>query len=229
VKLFLRSIFLFTATCLAVQVASAITIGQMDTFQTGTTEGWFAGGLGMGMVPPTPPHVIANGGPAGAGDQFLEITADTDTGAGSRVVAINGAQWAGNYLAAGIGGIAMDLRNLGTTDLTIRLLLEDPMMAPPVDEAVTTFGAALAAEGDWTHVFFPISPSALTVLRGNATTLLGNTILLRIINSPTPTEAITERGVLGVDNIQAQVPEPATFLLAGIALIALGLSRRRDT
>jgi len=164
----------------------------------------------------------------GAGDQFLEITADTNAGAGSRVVAINAAQWAGNYLAAGITGISMDLKNAGGTDLTIRLLLEDPMMAPPVDEAVTTFGAVLPAGGDWTHVFFPISPASLTVLRGDATTLLGNTILLRIINSPTANEAITEKGVLGVDNIQAAVPEPATFLLAGMALMALGLARRRN-
>ena len=66
-KLFLRLGFLFTATFLAVQLASAITIGQIDTFQTGTTAGWFAGGLGTGGAPPTPPHVVPNGGPAGAG------------------------------------------------------------------------------------------------------------------------------------------------------------------
>jgi hypothetical protein len=229
VKLFLRLAFLFTATFLAAQLASAITMGQIDTFQTGTTEGWFAGGLGMGMLPPTPPQVVSTGGPAGVGDQFLEITADTDTGAGSRVVAINGAQWAGNYLAAGISAISMDLKNLGGTDLTIRLLLEDPMNAPPVDEAVTTFGAVLPAGTDWTNVVFPISPASLTVLQGNATTLLGNTILLRIINSPVATEgAARQMGVLGVDNIQAAVPEPATFLLAGMALTALGLSRRRN-
>jgi hypothetical protein len=46
---------------------------------------------------------------------------------------MNATQWAGDYLAAGIDGIAMDLRNLGTTDLTVRLLLEDPMGAPPAN------------------------------------------------------------------------------------------------
>src|SRR3954454_19630876 len=56
------------------RIASAVSIGQIDTFQDGTTDGWFAGGLGMGQVPPVPPQVIANGGPMGTGDQYLQIT-----------------------------------------------------------------------------------------------------------------------------------------------------------
>jgi len=37
----------------------AATIGQIDTFQNNTTDQWFSGGLGMGQVPPIPPHVVA--------------------------------------------------------------------------------------------------------------------------------------------------------------------------
>jgi hypothetical protein len=226
VKLSLRLSLLFTATFLTVQLASAVTMGQIDTFQTGT-DNWTAGLGPMGGPPPTPPHVMPNGGPLGAGDQFLVITADQPAGhAGSKVVAQNPAQWAGNYLAAGVTGIAMDLENLGATDLTIRLLFEDPIAGPPMDEAVTTFGASLPAGAGWTHFSFPISPSSLTTIFGNANTLLSHTTVLRIINASGPTEADTLQGVLGVDNIQA-VPEPATFLLAGLALTGLGLLRRR--
>jgi len=55
---------------------------------------------------------------------------------------------------------------------------------------------------------------ALTVLSGDVNSLLGNTTLIRIIDSPTPTTAVSIAGVLGVDNISAAnvVPEPSTLL-----------------
>jgi hypothetical protein len=217
-------IALFSAGTFLVQVAPASILGPLDTFQSGTTEGWFAGGLGMGNVPPVPPHVVANGGPLGPGDEYLMITSQGGNGPGSKLAAINTSQWAGDYST--IGGIAMDLRNLGTTDLTIRLLLEDPLFGPPADQAVTTFGAVLPVGGAWTSVFFPISPASTTVLSGNINTLLRNTTLLRIIDSPTPTDAVPIAGVLGVDNIRA-VPEPATWLLTGAALLGFALKRQR--
>jgi hypothetical protein len=222
VKLTFRLILLFTAVSL-IHVASAATVGHIDTFQMGL-DNWFAGGLGFGVIPPVPPHVVPNGGPGGAGDQFMEVTSQGGNGAGSRLVAMNLTQWAGSY--SGITGITMDLENLGNTDLTIRLLLEDPMGGPPLDTAVTTFGAFLPTGTGWTHFFFPISMSSLTVLSGNAATLLNSTTLLRIIDSPTPDDAVPIAGVLGVDNIQA-VPEPATFLGACVALAALAVIRKR--
>jgi len=225
VKLSVRLTLLFAATSL-IQLATAATIGQIDTFQSGTTEGWFAGGGPNGGVPPTPPHVVATGGPAGAGDQYLVITADSPSGAGSKLVALNASQWAGNYLTSGIAGIAMDLKNLGATDLTIRLLFEDPIPGPPADEAVTTFGAFLPAGADWTHFVFPIFPSSLTTIFGDVNALLSHTTVMRIIDSPTPTEPVQIMGALGVDNIQA-VPEPGTFLIAGVALAGFALWRRR--
>jgi hypothetical protein len=222
--------------CCVVALAGAVltplafgaTVGQIDTFQSGI-NGWFAGGLGLGMVPPVPPQVIATGGPRGAGDAFLQITGLGGTGAGSRIVAMNNTQWAGNYLSPGISGIAMDLKNFGSTTLTIRLLFEDPLFGPPADEAVTTFGQVLPVGGPWVHAFFAISPSSLTVLSGNVNTLLSNTTLLRIIDSPTPDDAVSIVGVLGVDNINA-VPEPGTWLSAlgalGCAVASCARKRR---
>jgi hypothetical protein len=222
----MRRIILFCCilSALSIPLFSA-TVGQVDTFQSGTTAGWFAGGLGMGMVPPVPPHVVFGGGPAGAGDNYLLITAIGGSDAGSRLVAINVAQWAGNYLTSGISGITMDLINLGNSDLNIRLLLEDPMGGPPVDEAVSTNGFFLPTGGGWTHAFFPISSSDLTAVDGSVNAVLANTTLLRIINSPTATDATTVVGVLGVDNITA-VPEPATWLPLTAGLVVLAVRRR---
>ena len=226
---------LLTATTLMIAIAFApstaagASIGLKDTFQDGTTDGWFAGGGPGGGVPPVPPQVIPTGGPEGAGDQFLQITSNGIAGtAGSRLVALNAAQWAGNYLAAGITTIEMDLKNLGATALTIRLLFEDPIPGPPVNEGVTTFGAVLPVGGDWTHVAFAIAPADLTMIFGNANAVLSNTTVLRIIDSPTPTEAVTIAGQLGVDNIEAAaVPEPATLLITSTGLVALAARYRR--
>src|SRR5690349_14920068 len=103
---------LISALAVAVLVAGArasyaVSIGLTDTF-TVNEDNWFAGGLGPpGQVPPTPPTRIPNGGPGGAGDGFLQVTATGGAGAGSRLVAINGSQWTGDYLAAGVGSIGL--------------------------------------------------------------------------------------------------------------------------
>lgn len=223
----LISLAVLAAAALAPQMAGAVAIGQTDTFQTGI-DNWFAGGLGLGQVPPIPPQVVPTGGPGGAGDAFLEITGLGGFGPGSKITAINGTQWAGNYLAAGVGGIAMDLRNLGGTDLTVRLQLEDPIGGPPADEAVTIFDAVLPAGGDWQHVVFPISASDLFPIVGDPTTLLSQVTFLRIIQNPSVGESAPVAGVLGVDNIAAAVPEPSSLALVASGFVAaLMVSRRR--
>jgi hypothetical protein len=81
------------------------------------------------------------------------------------------------------------------------------------------------------HVVFPISAADLTVLIGDATTLLGQVTFLRIIHSPTPDRSVPVIGVLGVDNITAgplAVPEPSSLaLITSAALAGLIASRRR--
>ena len=90
--------------------ASGAVIGQVDNFEDGTTQGWVVGLLGAPS--PAPPQNIPNGGPLGAGDNYLQLTSVGGSGAGNRLVVINLAQWAGNYTAAGVTFIGMDLRNL---------------------------------------------------------------------------------------------------------------------
>lgn len=99
---------------IALSAAQAATIGQIDTFEDGTTQGWTVGLLGA--VHPAPPANVADGGPLGAGDNYLALTSLGGSGAGSKLVVLNPAQWAGDYLTLGLTTITMDLRNSGTTE-----------------------------------------------------------------------------------------------------------------
>jgi hypothetical protein len=211
--------------------AVAVSIGLSDTFEDGTTQGWTANPLGMGSHP-APPENIDSGGPEGATDNYLQINAFGGQGAGSHLTALNSAQWAGDYLSAGITAIKMDVINLGTTDLFLRLMFEDPTVGPPQNIAFSSDPVVLSAGGGWTPVIFSTRPSQLTAGLGDILTALSNTTFLRLFHSmndnfPNPINPIDPVvGQLGVDNITA-VPEPATVLLFVGGLAACGLGRRR--
>jgi hypothetical protein len=203
--------------------------GQRDTFEDGTTQNWTVGVLGAPH--PAPPVNVPTGGPAGAGDNYLLLTAvGGNNTPGNRLTVVNGSQWTGNYLAAGVTGIALDANNLGGTDLFLRLLFENPMFAPPTDVAASATPLFLPAGSGWTNLFFPLfGPGGLVPLQGNLTTLLSNVTSIRIYHSPTlafPGPPIVAQ--LGVDNITATAaPEPSTVLLVAAGLSALSLLRRR--
>lgn len=211
----------------------AVTIGQVDDFEDGTTQGWQINSLGQG-APAILPANQSTGGPAGANDNYLQLGSSGGAGAGSRLVVNNlFAQWAGNYTALGLTAISMDLRNLGTTDLSIRLLLENPEAGPPSDIAIT--GAFfLPSGGGWTNVEFDLSPGALTALLGDVDALLTNVTMLRIFHSATadfPGPSVV--ATLGVDNItaigaQQPVPEPGTWMVMAAGLAAVFARRARS-
>jgi hypothetical protein len=217
------------AFALASPTASGLVIGETDTFES-DVEGWFAGGGPFGVIPTVPPQVVATGGPAGVDDGYLEITSGGGQGPGSRLVAMNATQWAGNYLAQGVGAIEMDLRNLGPNDLSIRLLFEDPIPGPPLNIAISSSPILLPSGGGWVHATFDVTAGGLTALLGDVGTLLADTTLIRITHAAAagfPGEPIA--AVLGVDNIVAHaaatpVDEPPAAWLVALAL-ALAVGR----
>lgn len=104
-------------TILTAAPGAALTIGQTDTFEDGTTAGW-----SVGVGSPVPPQNIASGGPGGLNDNYLRLRSVGGDGPGSRLVAFNRAQWTGDYVSAGAGAVAMDVINLDITDLSLRLV-----------------------------------------------------------------------------------------------------------
>jgi hypothetical protein len=212
---------------------AAVIPGQIDDFEDGTTQGWVVGLLGGSH--PAPPTNIPDGGPLGAGDNYLQLTAVGGAGAGSRMTVINVSQWNGDYIGAHVNAISMDLRNLGPSDLHLRLFVADPMAGPPLDGAVSTLSVNLPFGGAWTSVLFPLDPGELTAVYGDVTLALKNARELRIINSSTatfPGEPVV--ALLGVDNIKAlsfSVPETSsvlTIVFAAVGLMGFSLLSRNQ-
>ena len=138
---------LLLAGLLPVTPAAAVTLGQTDNFEDGTTQNWLVGLLGAPH--PAPPENIPSGGPAGVDDNYLLLTAVGGNGPGNRLTVINASQWAGDYLAAGITGIWMDVNNFGNTDLALRLLVADPLGGPPTNVAFSTDPIVVPAGSGW--------------------------------------------------------------------------------
>ncbi len=206
--------------------ASALTLGQTDTFEDGTTRNW-----GSGAPNPVPPVTMASGGPAGLDDHYLQLRSLGGGGPGSRLVAMNSDQWSGDYDAAGITGIRMDVNNIGATDLSLRLMFLDSDGLPTPQEAVSSIAIFVPSGSGWMSILFPTAASDLTALTGSVDAALSGADSIRLFHGPSvgfPPAAIV--ATLGVDNVTA-VPEPASVLLfaAGIGLLTASFRRRRRT
>lgn len=210
--------------------ADAITLGQVDDFQGGTTMNWLNGASAVALV--------NSGGPAGANDAYIQVTA-TGSGMGGRLVAQNytfppsfNSQWTGNYLAAGVTAITLDLINQSAVTLSIRIAFKTEITQ--ASSGYLSLPVILTAGSGWQHFSISITSANLTAIGGPSdyNTFFQNGFAeIRIINGADATNLNGDPvvGQLGIDNIRA-VPEPTVAALALGGLILLGgqqLRRRR--
>jgi len=218
--------------------ASAISLGQIDDFTDGTTQTWIMGASGV-----TATHItnIASGGPAGTGDNFLQVVADGTLVAGGRLTLFNQAQWTGDYLSAGITSIALDLKNFSSSEpLNMRLAIEGGFLDPNNPGSfigglfATSASVTLESGGGWTHVVFSLLADDLTPVSGRSgvpgndvQAALANVTELRLLNSASPDwTGLPVVATLGIDNVSA-VPLPPAALLFASGLMGLGMWRRQ--
>jgi len=209
--------------------AFAIPVG-IDNFEDGTTQGWFVPG-----PHPAPPTNISTGGPAGAGDNYLRVTALGGDGPGSRLSVQNFSQWSGDLTS--FSRVTMDVNNFGHPDLFLRFLFVnfsgDPGLSPPSDVAWSLTPVIVPSGSGWLSVVFDISPANLFAPVGSIGGALGGVDELRLFHNPAPVFGGPTMGappvtaVLGIDNIAA-VPEASTLLLLGSAFAWVGILRLRQ-
>ncbi|MEO5722021.1 MAG: hypothetical protein ABIR71_11185 [Chthoniobacterales bacterium] len=219
-KLSLGLALLVLATLVLVPRAHAIVAGQVDTFENGTTMGWAHGVPGYLLN-------IDTGGPAGAGDHYLQLRADGN-GAGGRLTTFNLQQWLGNYIAQGITSLEIDLLNQGAVSLSIRFAFksQNTQNAP----GYLSSAMILPVGSGWQHFSIALTPANFTAVGGPVafntffSTGIGDA---RIINSVGTSNLNGDFviGQVGIDNIRA-VPEPGAVVLVLGGLLSLGGGRR---
>lgn len=207
-KLF--SIAFSLAVFLSAASALAVTIGQIDTFQDGL-DNW-QGGMGGFTLAPT-------GGPAGSGDQYLQLNSGASP-LPPRLAAFNDSQWLGNFTAAGVTEVGVDLLNSGTTSLSMRVAIREAAGGSTTPGYASTNPFILPPDGLWHHAVFDLNAASLTGFNSPQplSVDLANVKDFRILESAAPSgvgDMVTAQ--VGVDNVTA-LPEPSAFLLMLIAV-----------
>jgi len=204
------------------RISSAITLGQTDTFQDGTTDGW--------GDPAGNSSNISSGGPAGTGDRYMQVVSGS-FGGSSRMVTFNDSQWLGNYLGAGVTQIKMDLRNFGSSAIPIRIAIRESSSGSGTPGYCSVTPFLLPADGLWHAAVFGLDAGSLTPINNPQplTTDLSNVGDFRILSAANPSGIGDQISAeIGVDNVAARgAPEPATATLMVLGLGTLMASRNR--
>ena len=173
---------------------SQVNPGQIDDFQNGTTENWTDGGSSA------QPFNVANGGPNGAGDNYLSDPALGGSGPGSRMVMFNEQQWTGNYTSNGIVTIRFHAKAQGNA-LNLRVAFDGAG-----GRICTTNAVPIPADGSWQQYVISITGADFTTVAGG--TNIGDTLAdvsdMRILSNTVPSwqgESIV--ATLDIDNIEA--------------------------
>lgn len=206
----------------------AISPGFVETFSSGL------GGWQKGQADPNYLSIVSSGGPAGAGDAYMQSVAD---GAGQfgRLTVFNTQQWSADFVANGVTSISMDLLNEGAVPLAIRIGFRG------VDGSgyISTTPFSLPAGGSWQTASFPVSEAGMTAVGSPGSLplfLAAGDFQFRILNASGTANLQGDPVVstLGIDNISA-VPEPSVLALAsscvaiGSFLMAGRLVRRKNS
>ena len=180
-----------------------VTLGQTDTFQDGTTNGWQQGG-----VSPNQPTNTPSGGPNGSGDMYLSVISSGAFGAGGKLVVFNTQQWTGDFFTPGVTRVDAEMDNLGSTPLFMRVALRDAAGS----EYSSTNSVMLGAGSGWTAVSFDLTSSGLSRVSGadSLSTTLSSVNEFRFLSAQfgPAFNGDTMAATLGLDDVHAASAAP---------------------
>ena len=179
---------------------SQVSLNQIDDFEDFTTKNWTKGNNSS-----LPNQNILTDGPNGADDNFLRVQSNGGTGADSKLVTFNNAQWQGDYIDAGVTYISMDVRNSGSNIIFLRLAFEGFTSSRRFSS--TNPIAVIPGQG-WQTIVFPIDANSMTDLTNSGPGHIGtfsNVHEVRILHNDAPSwEGDPIAATLDIDNIQAR-------------------------
>jgi len=202
------AIFIF-----APSTSHGITLGQVDTFSFGGAFGWTNGGSQVGGPPPVGPN-----------DLYFRWQSMGSGGVLKRID--NTSQWSGNYAAAGVTGIEMDLINFTTSVEHMNVNLAVASFYSDGYGSTTAFD--LPPDAQWHPAIFSLTAGSMT---GDPqappfANVLANVKSLTIFDGLGPNFVDSGLVGFGVDNIRA-VPEPASISILVSGIIGVVLMFRR--
>ncbi|TJY34127.1 glycan-binding surface protein [Pontimicrobium aquaticum] len=151
-----KLLFLFFSLLMSISGFS-----QLDDFEDGTVQGWkhkFSNAY--------EPTNISTDGPAGAGDNYLQMSNSgvEDFNGGSRHIMYNtDSRWLIDYTSAGIVAIRMDVRNAGVNDLHLRVAF----WGGNNTWIGSTNAVVVPTGGGWQTIEIPITVSDFTKVSGS--------------------------------------------------------------
>ncbi len=157
----MRSCNLFGIVATLILAVPALTVSAAtpfftDDFQSGLPGSWEG-----------PNVTIESGGQDGAADQFLLVTATGGGGPGSHLATHNStSNWTGDYLAAEIQSISVDLMNPTTSanPLNMRLVLFGPNSFS--ERWTSSVAADVPNDGVWRRYEFSVAEASLSQVLG---------------------------------------------------------------
>lgn len=142
------------ALALAATSLGQVELNRVDDFEDGTEMSW-AGAS---------PINIATGGPAGAGDNYLQAVS-TGSGAGGNMAIHNTLRWVGNFPATGVKAVSVDVKNFSNQNLTLRLVFFGLLGSRWT--STNAAAVSLPANADWRRITFLIRESDFTRVLGS--------------------------------------------------------------
>ena len=210
--------FLTTLLVLSIQYqqSNAATLAVTSDFEGGNREGW------RHPAPSANQTTLLADGPS---NTVLRVTSSGAGGPGSRLVVPNmTSDWIGNYIAAGITAVTMDLRNTSGFTLSMRLGIE----GAPGNRWTSTNAVTLLPGVSGTYRF-ELNSSALSAAGGSdLNAALTNVTQIRILHNANAGDFRGENveGEFTLDNITL-APEPSSTTMGALGMIFVLLKRRR--